>query len=195
MKHDNSFGEPAELAALYVAGALPQDERARFEEHLSTPCAVCAAQVAALAPVAAALTAAVRALTPDPRLREALLARVAGAAPPPPQTASELFISRAAEAVWQATDVPGITMRTLFFDRERKQLTALLRVEAGRTAPAHLHPGPEEVLVLEGDLRVGELLLGPGDYQRMPAGSRHIAQTTERGCLVLISAVLNTAPP
>jgi putative transcriptional regulator len=191
MNHDDSLGEPAALAALYLAGALPPDARAQFEAHLEARCTVCTSEVAALAPVALGLGNAVKPVTPDPRTREALLARIAAATPssPPVQPKTELpsFVSLAAEAVWQPTETPGITMRTLFFDRRQNRLTALLRMEPGRTAPGHFHHGPEEVLVLEGDLRCGDVLLGPGDYQRMPPGTRHMAQTTERGCLVLVS--------
>jgi putative transcriptional regulator len=192
MKHDESFGEPAELAALYLAGALPPDKRTWFEKHLREPCASCRAEVEALSPAAAALAAAVKPLTPDPRTREALLARVAARPPAParPWAEAELFIQRGATAAWEPTEVPGVVMRTLFVDRERNQLTALVRIEPGRSYPAHHHGGPEECLVLEGDLRVGETVLGPGDYQRATAGSRHGVQSTERGCLLLITASL-----
>ena len=41
MTHDPTLGDPAELAALYAAGAMPSAELARFEEHLETGCATC----------------------------------------------------------------------------------------------------------------------------------------------------------
>jgi putative transcriptional regulator len=200
MKHDESFGEPAELAALYLAGALRPDERDRFEDHLREHCATCRAEVEALAPAAVALASGVRPLAPDPRTRQALLARVA--AQPPgggsplrrqldvPAGEAEILIRRADSAVWEPADVPGVFIRTLSVDREKNQFTALVRMGPGRTYPAHRHAGPEECLVLEGDLRVGDEVMRAGDYQRAAVGSRHGVQSTEGGCLLLIVSSL-----
>jgi anti-sigma-K factor RskA len=67
--------ERREQAALYVLGTLPAAERAAFEEHLAT-CAECAAELKALAPVAAALAHAIPQTAPPPQLRERVLASV-----------------------------------------------------------------------------------------------------------------------
>jgi anti-sigma factor ChrR (cupin superfamily) len=204
MSHDHSLGEPAELAALYLTGALPSDQRAWFEEHLRAPCEACRAEVAALVPAAAALATAAEPLTPDPRTRDAVLARAAAEPPragaPSPlrrhlgaQRQGEgaaLLVRRAADAAWEPADVPGVLVRTLFVDPDKNQFTALVRMRPGAAYPAHLHSGPEECLVLEGDLRVGDEVLRPGDYQRAPAGSRHGVQSTEQGCLILITSSL-----
>ena len=45
--------------------------------------------------------------------------------------------------------------------------------------------------MLEGDLHIGEDVMHPGDYQFAPAGSRHGVQSTEHGCLLLITSSLN----
>ena len=58
----------------------------------------------------------------------------------------------------------------------------------GSSYPCHVHNGPEQCLVLEGDLLVEDDLLGPGDYQWAEVGSRHGIQSTKQGCLLLITS-------
>jgi anti-sigma-K factor RskA len=65
----------AELAAAYVLGALPPDERRDFEAHLAT-CAVCAAEVRSFQPVALAIAQSVPLAEPAPRLRAKLMGRI-----------------------------------------------------------------------------------------------------------------------
>lgn len=201
MKHSHFPGDPAEWAALYAAGALTPREREQFEAHLAAGCEACQAELRQLENVITSLAGAVERATPDPRVREALLKRIAtsqeGLSPlrrhlhdAPPAQGPELFLQKAQEAAWKEADVPGVRIRTLFVDREHNQFTALVRMAAGASYPCHVHSGPEECLVLEGDLRVGDLVLWPGDYQRAPAGSRHGEQSTEKGCLLLITSSL-----
>jgi len=69
----------------------------------------------------------------------------------------------------------------------------MVRMAAGTSWPAHIHAGPEECYVLAGDLRVGELHMHAGDFQRAEAGSRHGVQSTEGGCtLLLVSSLHDT---
>jgi anti-sigma factor ChrR (cupin superfamily) len=157
-------------------------------------------------PVTALLLGAVRPVAPDPKTRQALLARLAAqpgsaAASPlrervlgedtrgaPPNS---LVLKRASEASWESTAVAGVTIRTLFVDDANNHFTALVRMAPGTSYPRHIHSGPEECLVLEGDLRVGEdVIMHVGDYQRAPTGSCHGVQSTEQGCLLLITSSL-----
>lgn len=206
MNHDHALGDPAELAALYAAGALSHDERVTFEAHLAAGCAACTAEFAQMSPVVAALARALAPVTPDPGTRETLLRRVAsrgetatGASPMRGPVLQEsvheaqraaLVIKRASEASWERIAIPGITLRTLFVDEENNHFTALVRMAPGTSYPRHIHRGPEECLVLEGDLRVGDTVLHAGDYQRAPAGTEHGVQSTEHGCLLLITSSL-----
>jgi anti-sigma factor ChrR (cupin superfamily) len=188
-RQDNRHGpELIERAALYVAGCLPHAARRAFEEQMRTD-PEAAAAVAAFDPVAVELARAAGPVTPDPRVKEALLRRIA-AAEDAPAAASSLVIRRANEDGWKPSPYPGISLRILHTDRTRRQFTALLRMAPGATFPVHDHSGDEECYVLDGDLRVAGHVLGPGDYQYAPSGSRHVEQTTEGGCTCLLIAPL-----
>jgi anti-sigma factor ChrR (cupin superfamily) len=185
---DRLNDDPADLAALYVAGALTDDERAAVEARLARGEFALANEVRSFDAVVAALAEAPP-VTPDPHLRAELLRRVAGQETPP----AGLFIRRADEGAWVETGDPGVTRRVLYFDRASRRVTVLFRMAAGSRYRGHAHAGVEESLVLEGDLRVGGLVLRAGDYQRAEPGSDHDEQSTEGGCLVLVTAALGEA--
>jgi len=170
--------DPAEAVALYLAGALPADERSAFELHLRSDCPVCTAELRSYDGVTEQLIVAIDPVAPDPAIRAELLARTMG-----------VTIHRSTEP-WQPTPFPGVQMRLLNIDRDAGTYTTLLRLEAGGRLPSHVHEGAEECLVLEGDLRDGDLVLHAGDYQRSPAGSVHGELMSAAGCVALIRAPL-----
>lgn len=204
MTHGQFAEGSSAWAAWYAAGALPAEDRAAFEAHLAAGCPDCEAELRQLEPVIVALAGALKAAEPAPECRAALLRRVTAESKPAgsplrrsvaENLASErrthaMLIQRAAEAAWEKSDVSGVSLRMLFTDPEHDHFTALVRMAPGASYPRHIHHGPEECLVLEGDLHVGDAVLGPGDYQRAPVGSRHDVQTTQQGCLLLIISSL-----
>ncbi len=197
-------GEPAELAALHSVGALTDAELTAFEAHLATGCMACAGEVAAFGPVVAELTTAAPRGTPSAKVREVLLERVSAPAPSQSPLRSHVLAEPSAGAVpveqvlhspadgpWQDTAVSGVRLRILAVDRARNHFTALVRMAPGSSYPRHVHTGPEECLVLEGDLYVGDEIMHAGDYQHAPVGSAHALQRTEKGCLLYISSSLD----
>lgn len=200
MKHAAIPGEHAEWAALYMAGALTHEEQACYEEHLAAGCAECRGEVIQFGVVLTGLADAVAPVQPDPRTKDALLRRIAVdtvsplrrhvAGTPAEEPGRPLPIERAGECLWEATDVEGVRIRVLAVDRSQNQFTALVRMVPGAAYPSHVHDGPEQCYVLEGDLHVGDQVMGPGDYQYAPAGSRHGVQRTAGGCLLLITSSL-----
>ncbi len=97
-----------------------------------------------------------------------------------------LHVVRAGEGTWQTIGLAGIFVKKLYSDPERDTVTMLIRMEPGAEYPAHQHGGPEQCLVLEGDLCVGDLVLQAGDYQCAPPDSIHDVSRTRGGCLLLI---------
>ena len=204
MSQDTSHDRLKELAALYLAGALSPQERQRFEAELEAG-GEGSGELRDLDDVARALVEAVDPVEPKARIREALLARARGEAASTPapgplerpiwrrwedQSDEDLFTLRSGEGEWKETGVDGVYVRRLFVDRAANRMTALFRMEPGASYPQHVHAGPEECYVLEGDLHVGDAVLRAGDYQRAVEGSLHGIQSTEGGCLLLVTSSL-----
>lgn len=208
MKLHDSPEDAAELAALYVAGALPDAETTAFEQHLPS-CDLCQKELELLWPVVEEFAAAAP-VAPNPEVRNQVLSRVLNRVEGDKQAATQSRSSpllphlegaqdqvlqpvtqRAAESQWQETATPGISMRVLSLDRQKDQFLALVRMAPGATYPRHIHRGPEHCLVLEGELNIGGEILQAGDYQLSPPGSRHPLQSTSTGCLLMITSSLS----
>ena len=117
----------AELAALYVSGALRAEEQRGFEATLAgSPQA--RAAVRELEGVLLALTGVAPPEAPPPRIKAELLQTIAAT----PAT----VIQRAFDTPWQDTPIAGVQRRVLHVDRERRQLTVLLRMAPARAIPA-----------------------------------------------------------
>jgi len=91
---------------------------------------------------------------------------------------------------WQPLEEPGVSgvyVKVLRFDSSaRRAPTILLKFDPGSTYPGHIHPGGEEIFVLEGDIRLGKDRLHAGDYLYTAPGNIHAVQS-EAGCVVLVS--------
>lgn len=184
----------AELAALYAAGALADVELQEFEASLQQPDAAAIAELRRFEPVARRLCDAV-ATPPPASVRAALLAQIAagrpvttGPAVSDAAAAAGLIFQHSDDAAWEEIGIPGIRMRRLIVDRERRTETFLLRVEPGTTVPAHTHHLAEDCLILRGDLHTYGMVMRTGDFFRAPAATEHPASRTESGCLLLVTA-------
>lgn len=194
----------AERAALYLAGAMSDDERHVFEEAVVAGDESLIAELRRLEPAADALADGV-AVEPDPSTREKLMTRIKGAssdaAPSDVKVwnmwqasdaSGTLFTMRSDEGGWEETGVDGVLVRRLFVDQQANRMTAMFRMSPGAEYVPHRHDAPEECYVLEGDLQVGDdVIMRAGDYQRAPAGSHHGVQRTESGCLLLVTCSLD----
>lgn len=180
--------ETRERISLYALGALPPEEKPSFEEHLSGGCVVCAAELRRFAGVVGELGFAPATAAPPPGLREDLLARVARAAAPAGVLLRQagLLIARSSDVPWQPGALPGLFSRPLFVDPRRRYGTELVRMEPGTRFPSHRHVELEELFMLEGDLHVHGVVMGPGDYCRADAGSVHDEVHTETGALFIV---------
>jgi len=198
MKPEPADFDPAEWAALYAAGALAPEEGALFEAKLAAGDAACLNELRALDPVIEELLEEIEPVTPPAEVRTRLLeqinARPESTPPaqqtPPARRQRDLYVQRASKGRWRDFGIPGATRRILWLDRERNEYSALVRCEPGTVFPDHVHPGPEQCLVLEGDLWLDDVEYGPGDFQRFEGGTRHGVQSTRRGCLILLSGAL-----
>ncbi len=93
------------------------------------------------------------------------------------------IVVRAADRPWKATKFPGVEFKLLFEDEATGLFTGLFRWAPGAELPYHEHAALEQTFVLEGGLIDHEGELEAGSYAARPAGSRHVAKASARGCL------------
>jgi anti-sigma factor ChrR (cupin superfamily) len=90
---------------------------------------------------------------------------------------------------WE-TAAPGIYVKILSTDSERRRVSMLVRLDPNTEYPPHTHAGLEELHLLDGELWIDDRKLYPGDYNRAPAGTSDARVWSETGC----SCVLITSP-
>jgi quercetin dioxygenase-like cupin family protein len=190
--------DPAEQAALLVAGALPPDEVALLEARLAAGDAGLASEIESYDAVIRALNGNATEIMPDPSIKQSLLDRISRPGPEkrvaPARSGrgqgvpAEVFVRRAQFSDWKEYGVPGMQRCVLFRDFGRNLQTSLIRIAPGVEVPPHPHPQAEECYVVEGDFATDGTTLFAGDYMRSPAGSSHGATRTENGCVLLITS-------
>jgi anti-sigma factor ChrR (cupin superfamily) len=200
MSHTTVDEEAAGRAALYALGALEGAEAREFEEHVAAGCAACAAELREFETVAGDLGLAAPEAEPPASVRARLLALVSedggesgaqeatrGDEPNLLSDAAPGFlVVRAGEGRWRPTDDAGVSFKLLFADRERGTVTTLVRMEPGSRIRSHRHLGVEQCLVLEGDVRSGQVGMRAGDFNCSMPGSVHEELMTDGGALLLL---------
>jgi anti-sigma factor ChrR (cupin superfamily) len=140
----------------------------------------------------------------DPAVLDRLLEAVAPETPPAglrakvlerARTAATLTAHtlRAGEGAWKPV-LPGIEVKTLFYDAPARMVSFLLRAQAGASLPAHGHRTCEECLVLEGEFTMGDLTLHAGDFVTGHPGEAHPPATTRTGVLVYLRGAVDDYP-
>jgi quercetin dioxygenase-like cupin family protein len=92
---------------------------------------------------------------------------------------------RAADMQW-VTAGPGIEVKVLRADHERRDQTVLIRMQPGAVVVGHPHTQDEECWVLEGEVLIGSHRLGQGDMHVARAGAVHAAIHAPGGALLMI---------
>jgi quercetin dioxygenase-like cupin family protein len=80
--------------------------------------------------------------------------------------------------------MPLIKMKTLFESNDGKGV--LFRFQPGARLPAHEHGTDEECVVLEGELRIGEVIVHAGDFHLARRSIPHDDLTSPTGALFYI---------
>lgn len=100
-----------------------------------------------------------------------------------------LYAVGANEGRWERVGgCDGVEVKRLATDIERRMVTMLIRMAPGSAYPRHRHAAKEECYVIAGDLKIGARPMSAGDYQLAEVDSIHEVQSTERGCLLLITS-------
>jgi quercetin dioxygenase-like cupin family protein len=182
-----------DLAALRCLDLLDAEQASEFDRHVAQGCSACASELRSMYEVAGAIGFNVTFRDPPARLRSRLLERVRSG----PQVwkqwgssdVSDLLVVRKHDGEWQKVK-EGVYSKPLFVDIDHDRVTMLIRMDPGASYVPHRHGGPEQCFVLEGDIREGDDVFHPGDFQCAAKDSVHGVQTTESGCLLLIVSSL-----
>lgn len=171
-----------EAAALWAAGGLSAEAHSQLLARAESDPSL-AAELHSMDGVLEALFECADPSPPPARIKSDLLKRIGSRAP-------KIAVRRAEAARWETTSNPAISRRLLGVDRHRGTCTIIMRMAPGGVLAGHIHAGAEECLVLSGDLRSNDQILGPGDYFFAEPGSEHQDLTTVSGCeCLLISAI------
>jgi anti-sigma factor ChrR (cupin superfamily) len=120
-------------------------------------------------------------LQPSASLQERLARRIAEetgklVAPPQPEWN---------EPEWEDV-APGISVKLLANDEERRIVSMLVRLAPGASYPAHTHRGHEELHLLDGELWIDDRKLYPGDYNYGKPGDGDDRVWSETGCTCVL---------
>ena len=166
------------LAAQYVLGTLETDERAQLEARLQSDSVLRAAvsrwmdDLAALEPPSTELSA-------PATTWHAIESAIQNVFP------AGTVTHHVEGAAWNVI-APGVQQMMLHQDSEAGIQCYLLRLEPGAQLPEHGHRIAEECLVLEGELQIGEVRVGPGDFHLARAGTTHPALRAQVATLVYL---------
>lgn len=117
-------------------------------------------------------------------LRSRLLSRAKGGRAP------RLDTIHAADGAW-IPFLPKVAIKVL--RREAGIQTYLLRLAPGGALLPHEHPEDEECIVLEGEVRIGDILASQGDYHLAPKGVDHDAIVSDQGALLFLRGAIPAA--
>ena len=183
-----------ELAALYALDALASPELEEFERELEVNPAL-RSEVDSLREAAGWLGATAPEADPPPDLRGRLMAKALPAGPSKPEVLLEgdgLLILRTSEMRWKPHQrIAGVDVRTLNFDRETRVVSSLLRIQGGSSLTRHRHAGEEELFVLEGQVEINGIKMGPGDYCLAKPGSVHEPSRAITDAVILVRSSLH----
>ncbi len=68
------------------------------------------------------------------------------------------------DIAWEPTQFEGISIKVLYEDREKGEMTCLLKWEPGATLPMHKHPEIEQSYVIEGSFYDHDGICRAGEY-------------------------------
>lgn len=180
-----------ELAVAFSSGNITAEERSELMAALASATPSARQEAAELVDAAAAVSLLIPPEQPSASLKQKILSRTRKQQrASTPLTAPLSFMPQASESGWLPMKVPGAYVKLLSANQERGYAVALGKLDANTSYPAHVHKGAEDVLVLSGDLWIGNTRLQAGDFHHAEPGSEHDINRSETGCTILIVLTL-----
>jgi quercetin dioxygenase-like cupin family protein len=115
-------------------------------------------------------------------IRERVLKRI--------HSTQSLTTIQADEGEW-APFSPKVSIKVLRRDVDTQSY--LLRLEPGAVVLPHVHGHDEECMVLEGEVRIGDLVVKQGAYHLAPRGVAHEPIRSESGALLFLRGAIPAA--
>ena len=174
-----------DLAASYALGTLSEEDKAIFEAMLKEngPASV---HLNYFNEIIEDITHSTQPIEEPNGLEDKLFTRIQEEKEIAEKETGFLFV-RDSEGDWVEV-VDGVRVKQLYEDPDRKFSTVLVKMDAGATFPDHVHAEAEECYIIEGELSMGGMTFGKGDYIRADAHSVHESIYTENGCFLLVQA-------
>jgi quercetin dioxygenase-like cupin family protein len=88
------------------------------------------------------------------------------------------------DIAWQPTQFAGISIKVLYEDTDKGEMTCLLKWEPGATLPMHKHPEIEQSYVIEGSFYDHDGICHAGEFVWRRVGSFHETHSDE-GAIIL----------
>src|ERR1700716_2450896 len=88
------------------------------------------------------------------------------------------------EIAWEPTQFEGISIKVLYEDKSKGEMTCLLKWEQGATLPMHKHPEIEQTFVIEGSFYDHDGICRAGEFVWRRVGSFHETHSDE-GAVIL----------
>ena len=175
-QHDQDHQDAVFLYALH---ALCFSEIAGVERQIAE-CADCQQEIQAIRRLIGSFVFwPTDVLRPPDSLWDRLAQRIARETGTEPVTPTRFQTFERVE--WEEA-APGISVKILATDEEKKRVTMLVRLAPGTDYPPHRHAGVEELHLLQGELIIDKKKLDPGDYILADYGSVDHRVRTETGC-------------
>ena len=162
-----------ELCELFALDLLEGEALTRFRERLASGDPALLAELAPVESLVPLIGLAAPLARPAPELKRRLFSRIGS---------DGFYFLLANEDGWNPTAERGVHVRPLFIDPADRSDTALVRLDAGTVSDAFDSLAGESILVASGDIDLGDLRLGEGDWRELGAG-RHQARSSS-GCVV-----------
>jgi len=87
---------------------------------------------------------------------------------------------------WRPTRFDKVSIKVLYEDRDKGEMTCLVKLEPGAVIPFHVHPELEQAFLLEGSVRDHDGVATQGDFVWRKGGSRHDTASPEGATILAV---------
>jgi len=102
---------------------------------------------------------------------------------PAPTIGGSTYITTGA-LEWKPTRFDKVSLKVLYEDKEKGEMTCMVKLEPGAYIPFHMHPELEQAFVLEGSMQDHDGVARAGDYIVRKPGSKH-DNSSQEGAIIL----------